>query len=220
MGSQDPLSNILHTDPEVLHLPKAQLVPASPAWDKSWGPRGFWDPSWVSHTPGHHPIAAGHKINHAGCPLIQWVPQGHSPAATPSSPCPQAHQERRQRWLQSHHPSQGGTGGHSKSHRAMDPPSPCSAVPLPSVGTTLCRDPHEVPRCHGVSRHRDTLQPRARAAAGTDGTAWDTLSGTKLSPQGGDTGSWRCPAGSAGTLLQVSNWCSQVTIRQSRRNWG
>lgn len=73
------LSNLLQTDPEVLHLPRAQLVPASPAWDKLWGPRGFWDPSWVSHTPGHHSMAAGHKINHPGCPLTQ----GHNPAATP-----------------------------------------------------------------------------------------------------------------------------------------
>lgn len=71
--------------------------------------------------------------------------------------------------------------------------------------------PHKVPRYHGVSRHRDTLQPRARA--GTDGTAWDTLSSTNMSPgspQGGDSS--QCLAGS-GTLLQVSKWCSQITIR-------
>lgn len=74
-------------------------------------------------------------------------------------------------------------GGQSKSHRAMNPPTARRAVPLPSVGTTLCRDPREVPRYHRVSRHRDTLQPRARASAGTDGTAWDTLSSTNTSPR-------------------------------------
>lgn len=190
------LSSPLQTHPQVLHLPKAQPVPASPAWDKSWGPRGFLGVPAGCPTPlASAPWQLG--VEQQGTNQPAWLsPHPEGATGTPPPCHPPASPALR-------HTRRGGRDGtkattrprvalegHSKSHRAMNSPLPAGLCHCPRRGQRSAETPTRSPGTTGVSRHRDTLQPRAQVSAGTDGTAWDTLSSTKVSPrspQGGDT---------------------------------
>lgn len=130
-----PLSLLLHTDPEVLHLPKAQLVPASPAWAQIVGSQGGlgsqlrvphpWSPlhsSWEWSSRAQNPPPC--------CPLMQRVPQGHN--LVPSQ-LPQPSDAPGKEAAMAPKPPQapGWHLGHSKSHRAMNPLLPAELCHCP-----------------------------------------------------------------------------------------
>lgn len=180
------LSTLLQTELELLHPPKAQ-----PGTNQGV-PGGFG-------VPDQHSTAAGStKSTTLTVPSSRGCHRDTTLLPPPASPA--LRHTRRGHSHGSKAIPKSGTGGQQKP-QSNEPPTPCSSAETPT-------------RCPGSA---GTGHPPAK---GTDECwhswhSWHSLSGPNRcpwSPQGGDTGSSQRLAGS-GTLLQVSNWCSQITIR-------